>query len=129
MNDNLTNISMEAYIDIRDYIISSWTGIELLNDNDESILKITTVDNRLTWTSDDETNIIALSLTLSGSDSEVVGILPATISKSRILKGDVVMDEKTLPYENFILPLATSQLNLTHQIEMPYTVPDTEETI
>lgn len=129
MNDNLTDINIEAYIDIRDYITSNWTGIELLDDEDESIIKITTADNRLAWTTDDETNIIALTLTLTGSDAEIASLLPLTICKSRILKGDVVMDEKVLPYENFILPLPTSQLNLTHQIEMPYTVVDTEEII
>jgi hypothetical protein len=128
MNDNLTDISMAAYLDIRNYITTNWLGIELLNASGESILKITTADNRLEWVVDEESNIISMNLTINGSDAELAPLLPVTISRSRILKGNAVMDDKVLPYENFILPLPASQLNLSHQIEMPYVVVDTEET-
>ena len=128
MNDNITNISAAAYEDIKSYIISRWLTIELLDNNDVSIIKLTTDDNRVNWVQESNSNTVSLEIVLTGSDSEIVSSLPITISKSRVLKVNAIMDEKLLPYNNFVLPLSTSQVTISHQIELPYIpVPDTEE--
>ncbi|NYV68138.1 hypothetical protein HYI36_22940 [Bacillus sp. Gen3] len=115
----MAEISELGYQHIRNYIEENWKFIELQNELGAKILRLDTTDPRVTWTHAPGSDVLELSITVSGSDAEVT--LPKTFAASAIYTSAEASEPVTAvePFSNFEMTMEEDQITVRHRIEVP----------
>ena len=119
--DIMSEILLEGYQSIRDYIQNNWSYLELRDMSDASIvrLKIDT-DPRASWTHLQGSQTLEITVVIKGSDADI-GTLPKVFNSTAIFKdaigGDPCSVELFNP--NFTMASSEDQLTIKHRIQVP----------
>lgn len=117
----MAEISNAGYQSIRDYIQSNWQYIELRDETNSPILRISTNDNRVQWSHDVGSQTLELTCIIKGDDADITK--PVTFASSAIY--DVVTGGSPYAVENFTpftMENDADQLIIKHQIQVPQLV-------
>lgn len=117
----MAEITLQAYQDLRDYIENNWKYIELRDDENTSILRISTSDDRVTWTHTENAQTLELTCVISGDDADIT--LPQTFASSAIYKvatGGNAFSVET--FTAFSMQNEADQLTIKHKIQVPQVV-------
>ena len=113
----MAEIREEGYQDIRDYIQSTWKYIELRNQS-TPIIRLSVEDDRASWTHVPDSQVLELSITISGDDIP----LPSIITTSALYKfldgGSAFSVEDLTP---FTMIHFADELTVKHYIQIPKT--------
>lgn len=82
----MSEITSQAYSDLKNYIQTNWKYIELQDDLGNPIIRLSPSDSRVT--SILEGNKVKITLVVKGSDSDIA--LPSTFAKSVIYNVETV---------------------------------------
>jgi hypothetical protein len=116
----MAEITAAAYQDLRDHVEATWTYIALLDDTSTEVVRLPLSDARVTWTHIAGAQTLELTVVLSGSDAEISGSLPKTISESRLYKVAVAGDSfSTETFSDFIIQTTDDQITVKHRLEVP----------
>lgn len=114
----MAEISQAGYQLLRGYIQSNWNYIELQDENNARVIRVSTADSRCTWTHTAGDRTLKLQLVISGSDTEIT--LPKTVTKSVIYNvatgGNAISTESFAP---FTFESNEDELTVIHNIEVP----------
>lgn len=114
----MAEITEEGYQNIRDYIESNWIYHSLRDNSDDEIVRIDTDDSRTEWTHDSESQVLELTTTVAGEDSDISP--PQEFAGSEIYDGssggDPYADET---FESFTIETDSDELTVKHRIEVP----------
>lgn len=114
----MAEIKPEGYQAIRNFIQSNWQYIELRDENNTPIIRLSPSDPRVSWihTAGDQT--LKLQIVVKGSDSDI--ILPKTFASSHIYDtatgGNSFSDES---FPAFTMQSENDQLTVIHEIQVP----------
>lgn len=140
----MTEVTEQAYQDLRQHIIDTWKYIELRDELDNPIVRLSPDDQRVSWvhvplkeekeiiidydrrgnpitdtvTIDKLPSTLQLQIVVKGSDSEIS--LPKTFAKSVIY--NVATDGEPLSVESFTpfeMANDNDQITVVHNIEVP----------
>ncbi|MGG4039292.1 hypothetical protein [Heyndrickxia ginsengihumi] len=117
----MAEITTQAYQNLRDYIQSNWQYIELQDDSDGAILRLSPSDSRVTWTHNAGDQTLKLQIVVKGSDTDIT--LPKTFASSHIFNvatgGISFSDESFTP---FTMSTDQDELTVIHNIQVPQVV-------
>jgi hypothetical protein len=117
----MAEIAAAGYQDLRDYIEANWKYLELRDETGTPVLRITTTDDRLTWTHNAGAQTLELTGVFLGSDADIP--VPQTIASSAIFKassGGSPFSVET--FSSFTFNADADQLTVKHQIQVPQVV-------
>lgn len=115
----MTEITTNAYADLRNYILNNWNYIELQDDQSNPILRLSSADSRVTSTI--EGNNVKITVVVKGSDADIT--TPITFSKSVIY--NVATDGSPFSIESFTpftMQSENDELTVIHTIQVPQVV-------
>lgn len=123
----MAEVVTNFYEEVRKSIDPNTTGddvdwIELLDDTDTQIIRVSTSDSRVSVTSGSASNPFTIEITVSPSDSDIN--TGQTFGGSRLWFADSAGNEAT-PIESFsdtTLDNTDDELTITHEIEIPQIV-------
>jgi hypothetical protein len=118
----MAEITTAGYENIRQHILDSWIWIELRDDTNTPVLRISTSDPRVAWTSlDPTTNPLELVITIEGADVDVP--VPTTFQYSAIYDVNTAGDAYSVEsFTVFTISANEDQLTVRHRIEVPQIV-------
>ncbi len=113
-----TEITEFGYQLVRDYIESDWNYIEIIDENSNPIMRLSTDDERVHWAHDPGDQILVLSVGLSGSDPDLA--LPKVVTGSVIYHTEISDN----PIHSDGMPAAemnneADTLTINHRIYVP----------
>lgn len=115
----MTEITEPAYQDIRNYIQTNWTYMELRDVENTPIIRIRIGgDARAKWVHTANARTLMAEVTVQGSDADIP--VPCTIARSVIYKGAVggeAFSEETIT--PFYIMDESDRCTITHHIEVP----------
>lgn len=115
----MSEITSQAYADIRNYIKESWQYIELQDEAGNPIVRLSPADSRVT--SIIEGNNVKITVVVKGSDSDITA--PSTFAKSVIYNvttgGEPYSTESFTP---FTIETDQDELTVIHTIQVPQVV-------
>lgn len=117
----MAEITSQAYQDLRDYIQSNWQYIELRDDSNNAILRLSPSDNRVMWTNNAGDQTLKLQIVVKGSDSDIT--LPKTFASSHIFNvatGGTSFSNET--FTPFTMSTDQDELTVIHSIQVPQVV-------
>lgn len=119
-----TNLSASAYQDLRNYIESTYQYVEITDNSDTQITRVQIggSDGRAVWSNAENANPLQLTITLSGSNSDIPN--PSTIGGLYLHKTATDTDRKNEAVALTIFTIQTTQdtLTITAQIALPATL-------
>lgn len=115
----MAEITQVGYKGIRDFIQANWKFIELRNAQGVKIVRLSTDDQRVSFTHAAGAQTLELSIVITGADAEIT--LPTTFASSVLFtSGDsteaVTAVESFSPFE---MTMAEDQITVRHRIEVP----------
>lgn len=114
----MAEISSYGYQSLRDYIQSNWKYIELQNELNNPVLRLSPSDTRVTWIHNAGEQILKLQIIVKGSDTDIT--YPVTFTKSLIFDvatgGNAYSEE---PFTAFTIESDNDELTVIHSIEVP----------
>lgn len=114
----MAEITQEAYQDLRDYVQENWRYIELGDENDAPILRLSTTDSRVQWAHEAGSGELQLQVTIKGTDGDIA--FPTTFASSSIY--NVEAGGKAFSKENFnsfTVETENDELTVVHSIQIP----------
>lgn len=115
----MAEITNYAYQDLRDYIKSNWQFIELQDDQNNPIIRLSPSDSRVK--SEIEGNNVKLTVVIKGNDTDITS--PSTFAKSVIYDvatgGQPISEESFTP---FTIESDQDELTVIHTIQVPQLV-------
>ena len=117
----MAEISNQGYQSLRDYIQSNWQYIELQDDTNTPILRLSPSDSRVTWTHLVGEQTLKLQIVVKGSDIDIT--YPVTFAKSLIFDvatGGSAYSEET--FTPFTIESDQDELTVIHSIQVPQVV-------
>ena len=115
----MAEITSQAYVDIRNHILSSWQYIELQDEIETPIIRLSKSDSRVT--SIIEGNTVKVTVIIKGSDVDIIA--PKTFAKSAIF--NVAIDGQPFSIEQFTpftIEGEFDELTVIHTIQVPQVV-------
>lgn len=114
----MAEVSSYGYQSIRNYIESSWKYIELQDELNNPVLRLSPSDLRVTWIHNAGEQTLKLQIIVKGSDTDIT--YPVTFGKSSIF--DVATGGNAYSEESFTVFTIESdndELTIIHSIEVP----------
>lgn len=112
-----SEIPSAGYTDLRDYVRNNWDYIELVDDTDSVVLRVSVSgDSRASWTDNGQTQLA--EITVSGSDADIT--TPVTIDESRLF--DVSSGGSAYSSDTFAaatLQQDSDELTVQHEVQIP----------
>lgn len=119
-----TNLSASAYLDLRNYIQSTYLYVEITDSSDAQItrLQIGGSDGRAVWSHTTGANPMQLTITLKGSDSDIPN--PSTIGGLYLheTSSDTTRKNESVALTVFTIQSTSDELTITAQIALPATL-------
>ena len=114
----MAEITSHAYQNLRDYIQSNWQYIELQDEQNNPILRLSPSDNRVSWIHNAGDQTLKLQIIIKGSDTDIT--LPTNYAKSLIFNvatgGQPLSEESFSP---FTMESEQDELTVIHEIQVP----------
>lgn len=114
----MAEINTSGYQSIRDFIQSSWQYIELRDDTNAAIVRLSPSDSRVTWINNVGDQTLKLQIVVKGSDTDI--IVPQTFASSAIYSvgtgGSAYSVESFTP---FTMETDQDELTVIHSIQVP----------
>lgn len=117
----MAEINTDGYQSIRDYIEANWQYIELRDDTDTAIVRLSPSDSRVSWTHTAGDQTLKLQIIVKGSDAD--------ITASQIFASSAIYDVASggNPYSvesftTFTIEADEDELTVIHNIEVPQVV-------
>lgn len=114
----MAEINTSGYQAIRDFIQSSWQYIELRDDTNAAIVRLSPSDSRVTWTHLSGEQTLKLQIVVKGSESDIT--VPQTFASSAIYSistgGSAYSVETFTP---FTMESDQDELTVIHSIQVP----------
>lgn len=112
----MAEIRQEGYQALRNFIQANWKYIELQNDANSPVVRLSPADNKVTWVHNAGESVLKLQIIITGANVT----LGTTISHSAIFDGAT----GGLPYSKetfnpFTFESEEDQLTVIHSIEVP----------
>lgn len=116
----MAQITTYGYNDVKAYVISNWASVSIKDNTNAQILRLSTSDSRITWTSNTVNPIVA-TIVLKGSDSDLVGVLPKTFASVQLFKTNADVNGMTTAeaFTNFTMTSVDDQLTIKFNVEFP----------
>lgn len=113
-----SEVSSAGYQDLRDYIQNYWIYIELRNSQGNPVLRLGTLDPRVSWKHAAGAQELILQIEISGSDADIT--LPVTIAGSAIFKESTGGDSRSEDTFTVVtLEDALDKATIRHKIQIP----------
>lgn len=123
MSTVTTNLSASAYTDLRNYIQSTYGYVEITDTSDTQITRVQIggAPGRAVWSNASGANPLQLTITLSGSDSDIPN--PSTIGGVYLheTSSDTVRKNEAVALTIFTIQSSADTLTITVQINLPAT--------
>jgi hypothetical protein len=115
----MAEILTAGYEDIREHIIDTWIWIELRDEIGDPVVRLSTADPRVSFTSLDPTvNPIELVITVEGADGDIP--VPTTFRYSAIFNvGTLGSPFSVEEFTQFTINAPEDQLTVRHRIQVP----------
>lgn len=114
----MANATPFAYEDLRNYIVANWRYIELRDSLGNPFVRLSTSDTRVSWTHEAGSQILELTVTIQGSNSDIT--LPSTFAQSAIFKDATSTDAVSIEsFPAFTMEGVGDELTIKHRIEVP----------
>lgn len=116
----MAEILAAGYQNLRQHILDTWIWIELRDSNGDPVVRLSTSDPRVAWTSmDNTTNPLELVITVEGGDADIP--VPTTFRYSAIYNigptgGSAFSVEE---FTQFTISANEDQLTVRHRIQVP----------
>lgn len=113
-----SNLVNNGYQDIRNYVQSNWTHVQLSTYEGVPIVRLPVTDERLLWTHVVGSSVLELTISLQGTDSDLT--LPVSIGRIGLYKDGVTSTAMTdEPFTPQLINVTTDRLKLIYQIQVP----------
>jgi hypothetical protein len=117
----MAEVTTNGYQSLRDYIEANWIYHSLRDGVDGEIIRLSTGDARTSWTHTAGDQVLELTTTVAGSDSDIIP--PQAFAGSELYDvssaGSPYADET---FEAFTIETDTDELTVKHRIEVPAVV-------
>ncbi|MDE8562759.1 hypothetical protein PNH38_02540 [Anoxybacillus rupiensis] len=114
----MAEITSSAYQALRNYIQNNWKYIELRDDANNPILRLSPSDSRVTWVHNAGDQTLKLQVVIKGSDADITK--PKTFASSAIY--DVATGGQPYSIESFTpftIESDMDELTVIHEIQVP----------
>ena len=116
----MTQVTTEAYQDLRNYIQENWKYVELQDEAGKAIIRLSPSDSRVSWVHVANAQILKLQVIIKGNDPDIVA--PKTFAKSAIYK--VATGGSPYSLETFTPSIIAKddEITIIHSIQVPVIV-------
>lgn len=115
----MAEIRQEGYQALRDYIQANWQYIELQDNTESPVVRLSPADSKVTWIHNAGESTLKLQIVLTGADVT----LGTSISHSAIfnvVSGGLPFSKET--FTSFTFESEEDQLTVVHSFEVPQVV-------
>ncbi|MFD2703920.1 hypothetical protein [Salibacterium lacus] len=114
----MAEIKSAGYQAIRDFIQSNWTYIEIKDDSDTAVLRVSPSDSRVSWIHTAGNQTLQIQIVVKGSDSDIS--IPQTFALSAIFdteSGGTAYSEES--FTAFTMESEEDEITVVHSIQVP----------